>query len=231
LVDLANLQRILGVLFNDPSLLEQALVHRSYLNENPALAAASNERLEFLGDAILGFVIAEKLYRDSPDLDEGEMTKLRSSLVCRDSLAGIATSIGLGDYLYLGKGEESSGGRRKLANLASTLEAVIAAVYLDRGLATTEGFILRLFHAEPERIASKRAVVDYKSELQELTQARWQLTPAYRLVEAAGPDHDKRFTVEVVVGDSVLGKGSGKSKRMAETKAARSALEQLDFTQ
>ena len=233
MVDLGAVQQTLGVSFNNLSLLEQALVHSSYVNENPALASISNERLEFLGDGVLGFVIAERLYQDFPQYAEGEMTKLRADLVRRDTLARMARAIGLGDYLYLGKGEEASGGRNKPANLASSLEAMIAAIFLDKGLSTTRDFILRLFKTELERVISWGVEVDYKSQLQELIQARQQLAPTYHVMEAVGPDHDKRFTVEVRVGDFVLGKGSGKSKKMAETRAALSALQQLptNFTQ
>jgi len=227
LADLAVLQQILGVSFKDPSLLEQALIHSSYVNENPGLALTSNERLEFLGDAILGSVIAEKLYQDLPSFTEGELTKLRATLVRRDTLARVARAIGLGDYLYLGKGEESSGGRHKLVNLAGALEAVIAAIYLDQGLATAKNFILRLFSKELQKVVSQGAEVNYKSQLQELVQAKGQQTPAYYVIEAKGPDHDRRFTVEVRVGDTVLGRGSGRSKKEAETEAARSALERL----
>ncbi len=230
MVDLAALQQILGVSFNDLSLVEQALVHSSYINENLALGATANERLEFLGDAILGFIIAEKLYRDFPHLAEGEMTRLRSSIVRRYSLARIPPAIGLGEYLYVGWGALECGGRRKPTNLAAVLEAVIAAIYLDQGLATTRGFVLGLFGAEVAEVARGGVWVDYKSKLQEFTQARWQLTPAYQVVEAVGPDHDRTFTVEVRAGDTVLGRGSGKSKRMAETEAARSALERISFT-
>ena len=227
MADLAVLQQILGVSFKDPSLLEQALIHSSYVNENPGLALTSNERLEFLGDAILGSVIAEKLYQDLPSFTEGELTKLRATLVRRDTLARVARAIGLGDYLYLGKGEESSGGRHKLVNLAGALEAVIAAIYLDQGLATAKNFILRLFSKELQKVVSQGAEVNYKSQLQELVQAKGQQTPAYYVIEAKGPDHDRRFTVEVRVGDTVLGRGSGRSKKEAETEAARSALERL----
>ena len=233
MADLAALQQTLGISFNDPSLLEQALVHSSYVNENPGFASASNERLEFLGDAVLGLVVAEKLYQDFPHSDEGEMTRLRAALVRRSTLARMARTIKLGDYLYLGKGEEASGGRRKPANLAGTLEAMIAAIFLDQGLTITSDFILKLFDEELKRIASQRGGVDYKSQLQELIQAREQQTPVYQLVEAMGPDHDRGFTVEVRAGDTVLGKGSGKSKKAAETEAAGAALEQLltSFTQ
>ena len=227
MADLAVLQQILGVSFKDPSLLEQALVHSSYVNENPGSALTSNERLEFLGDAVLGSVIAEKLYHDLPSFTEGEMTKLRATLVCRDTLAQAARAVGLGDYLYLGKGEEASGGRHKPVNLAGALEAMIATIYLDQGPATTKDFILRLFNKEFQKVVSQGAEVNYKSQLQELIQAREQQTPTYHVIEATGPDHDKRFTVEVKVGDTVLGRGSGRSKKEAETEAARSALERL----
>ena len=233
MADSAALPRTLGISFNDPSLLEQALVHSSYINENPGFAPASNERLEFLGDAVLDVIIAEKLYQDFPHFTEGEMTKLRAALVRRDTLARMARTIGLGDYLHLGKGEEVSGGRRKPANLAGALEAVIAAIFLDQGSAIASDFVLRLLNEELQKVVNEGAGVDYKSQLQELIQAKEQQTPNYRVVEAMGPDHDKRFTVEVRLGDTVLGRGSGKSKKMAETEAARSALEQLstDFTQ
>jgi len=232
LADLDALQQILGVKFNNLSLLEQALVHSSYINENPDLAPASNERLEFLGDAVLGLVVTEKLYQYYPHLSEGEMTKIRAALVRGDTLARVAKTIELGDYLYLGKGEEASGGRRKPANLAGALEAVIAAVFLDRGQSATRDFTLKLLDVELKSIISKGLGIDYKSELQELIQAKKQQKPDYHLIEATGPDHDKMFTVEIRVGEAVLGRGSGKSKKAAETEAARSALENLsdDFT-
>ncbi len=227
MANLAALQESLGVFFNDPSRLEQALVHSSYINENPNSAPASNERLEFLGDAVLGLVITEKLYHDLPDAAEGEMTKLRAALVSRDTLARVAGAIRLGDYLYLGKGEEASGGRSKTANLAGALEAVMAAISLDQSPATTKNSILRLFQPELEKVISQGAGVNYKSQLQELIQARGQPTPVYYVIEVKGPDHDRRFTVEVRVGDTVLGQGAGKNKKLAETEAARSALERF----
>jgi len=229
LADLAALEQTLGISFNDLSLLEQALVHRSYINENPGLAPVSNERLEFLGDAVLGLVIAEKLYLEYPRCSEGEMTKLRSALVRRDTLARIARTISLGNYLYLGKGEEASGGRYKLANLAGALEAVIAAVFLDQGSATARNFILKLLSKELQKVVSHGVETEYKSQLQELIQSRQQITPTYQLAEAVGPAHDREFTVEVRVGDTVLGRGSGKSKKAAETEAARLALERLSI--
>jgi len=232
LADLAALQQTLGIWFNNPSLLERALVHSSYVNENPGIATTSNERLEFLGDAILGFIIAEELYQRFPQFSEGEMTKLRSSLVCRDALSRMARAISLGSYLYLGRGEETSGGQRKPANLARALEAVIAAIFLDQGSTAARDFVLRSVDKELNKVLSQGIEPDYKSQLQELVQARQQQTPAYQVIEAVGPDHDRRFTVEVRVGDTILGRGSGKSKKSAEAEAARSALDQLstDFT-
>jgi len=231
MTDLAVLQNTLGVSFKDPSLLEQALVHSSYINESPGITT-SNERLEFLGDAVLGLIIAQELYRRLPQSSEGEMTELRSSLVRGDALSRLAKAISLGDYLYLGKGEEASGGRHKPANLAGAMEAVIAAIFLDQGFNVTRDFILRLMDKELDKALSQGIAPDYKSQLQELIQARHQQTPTYQVIEAVGPDHDRRFSVEVRVGDTVLGSGSGRSKKSAEEEAARSALDQLptDFT-
>jgi len=230
--DTGVLQEILGVTFNTPSLLEQALVHSSYLNENPTYTSGHNERLEFFGDAVLDFIVAEKLYQEYPDLSEGKMTKLRALLVRRDTLARIARDIKLGDYLYMGKGEESSGGRNKTPNLAGALEAIIAAVYLDLGMAAAGNMVMGLLVEEWKKIPRQGVYVDFKSKLQELVQSRFQVTPAYRLVSEEGPDHDKSFVVEVMVNAKVLGSGTGKSKKLAETEAARLALERLgaDFT-
>ena len=226
MADWIILQNNLGVTFKGLSLLQQALVHSSYINENPDFALPSNERLQFLGDALLGFVTAENLYRSSATLNEGEMTKLRAALVCQENLARLASSLKLGDYLYLGQGEEKSGGRQKKRNLACALEAVIGTVLIDQGFEIARDFILRLFGTNLQK-AKEGLATDYKSRLQELAQAKKRKSPRYRVVEAVGPDHDKRFTVEAVVGDEVLGKGSGKSKQSAEKEAARQALENL----
>jgi len=230
--ELATVQKALGIHFNDPSLLKEALVHGSFSNENPSLAPIPNERLEFLGDAVLDLVVATRLYLDFPQSSEGKMTRLRAVLVRRDTLARVAKNINLGDYLYLGKGEDTSGGRGKPANLAGALEAVIGAVYLDQGLAAATDFIQRLLDAELVEAVARRTDTNYKSELQELLQARQQQRPTYHLIEATGPDHDRMFTVEVRLGDTVLGRGSGKSKKAAETVAAQAILQRLqdDFT-
>jgi len=225
--DQNELQKILGVPFQQQELLTQALTHSSYANENPGVAPASNERLEFLGDSILGLIVAENLYRDFPGMSEGEMTRLRSILVKQETLARVAESIKLGNYLYLGKGEEASGGRDKPANLARALEALIAAVYLDHGSAVTEQLVLEILDAEFLKTLYQGIIIDYKSQLQELLQAKMQQTPVYNLIETQGPDHDKKFTVEVRLGNDVLANGIGRSKKKAETEAARIALENL----
>ncbi|OGO21986.1 MAG: ribonuclease III [Chloroflexi bacterium RBG_16_51_9] len=227
MADLDILQQTLGVSFKDVSLLEQALVHSSYVNENPGLSTASNERLEFLGDAVLGLIVAEKLYQDYPDFNEGEMTRLRAALVRQETLARIAGAINLGSYLYLGKGEEAGGGRQKSANMAAALEAVIAAVFLDRGLARARECVLMLLKVEIEKVISQGKGTDYKSELQHLIQSEKQEPPVYQLIQATGPEHGKTFTIEVRLGETVLGRGEGKSKKAAETEAARVALEKI----
>jgi ribonuclease-3 len=223
LADLAALQQTLGIQFNDSSLLEQALVHSSYVNENPG-TITSNERLEFLGDAVLDLIVADKLYRGFPHLSEGEMTRLRAYLVRQETLADVATSLKLGQYLYLGRGEEASGGRGRPSNLACVLEAIIGAVFIDQGLAKTKKLVLRWLTPRLEGSLLGELGLDYKSRLQELVQASRHLTPVYRLVELVGPDHARKFTVQVVVGDKVLGHGRGSSKQAAELEAARVAL-------
>jgi ribonuclease-3 len=222
------LQQKLGVIFSDARLLEQALVHSSYINENPTHPLGHNERLEFLGDAVLDCVVAEKLYRDRADLDEGQMTRLRAALVRRDTLAGLARGINLGEYLFMGKGEEATGGRNKAPNLAGAMEAVIAAIYLDRGWDAARQSILKLYGDTFIKTARQSPGSDYKSMLQEAVQSRLQMTPSYRLTAETGPDHAKLFTVEVYAGEKLLASGAGKSKKLAETEAARAALERIE---
>lgn len=227
MADLATLQATLGISFKDLSLLQQSLVHRSYLNENPDLLLTSNERLEFLGDAVLGFVVAERLFSQFPDFSEGELTKLRSASVCRETLGRVGLSLHLGDYLYLGRGEEDSGGRHRRKNLSCALEAVIGSVLVDQGFDIARSFILRILGSELERAIEDKLTADYKSRLQQVIQSQRKVTPVYRTIEEVGPDHAKVFTVEVLVGDSILGRGVGQSKRAAEMEAAREALESL----
>jgi len=222
LKDLDTLQKTLGIRWNDIGLLEEALTHSSYVNENPHIT--SNERMEFLGDAVFGLVLAQRLYQEYPDLAEGELTRRRSLLVRGGSLANIAKTISLGEYLYLGKGEEASGGRSKTTNLAGAMEALVAAVMLDRGWEAARDLILRIMEPEMEKLRQELDT-DYKSQLQLLAQSRYKTTPSYRIVDTSGPDHNRRFTAEVMVGEEVLARGCGRSKKLAEADAARVALE------
>ena len=202
-------------------------MHLSYLNENPGFARPSNERLEFLGDAVLNFIVTEKLYKEFPQLPEGELTEIRASLVCRDSLTALASSLKLGDWLLLGRGEEANGGRAKASNVANAMEALIGALYLDQGLAKARKFILRQLKPELEKIKAGQTTPNYKALVQELVQGQKRPTPVYRLVEATGPDHSKQFTAEILVGEEALGRGTGKNKKAAESQAARAAWEKL----
>ncbi len=228
MTDLIALQKSLNISFRDISLLRQALTHSSYTNENPKTAPIHNERLEFLGDSILGMIIAERLFKFLPNTSEGELTRLRAALVCRSTLYQIAKTIELNRYLYLGKGEEASGGRNKPTNLASALEAIIAAVFLDNGFNITIELILCLFDEYLKEIPKKGMDIDYKSKLQQITQSRQQETPIYRITHVSGSSHEPEFTAEVSISNKILGIGYGKSKKIAEAEAARSALEQLE---
>ena len=225
--DWDNCQRELGIHFNDVSLLEQAFVHSSYLNENPDFSLPNNERLEFLGDAVLDFIVAENLYVEFPELPEGDLTKTRAFLVCRETLAKVASLLKVGDWLLLGQGEETTGGRTRQSNLANTMEALIGAICLDQGLEKAREFILKQTKPLKERIRAGKIKPNYKKLLQEFTQKKTQLMPTYYMVEAIGPDHDKQFTVEVMIGGEVLGRGMGKRKKDAEVEAARLAWEKL----
>ena len=218
-------EKALGVKFKNPALLEEALTHTSFCHENPG--SVSNERLEFLGDAVLGLVVAQELFHLKRGLSEGEMTQLRAGLVSGEALGKLGSSLGLGDHLRLGKGEEASQGRERPSTLARALEALVGAIYLDKGLEEVRSFMDRAFKEEWERVLGGEAM-DYKSRLQELLQARGEPLPRYHLLEQAGPGHARRFTIEVRVGRRTLGWGKGKSKKGAEQTAARSALERLE---
>ncbi len=224
-----DLARALGIVFKDSALLQQAMYHRSYLNE-AGESVESNERMEFLGDAVLGLIVSEKLYRDYPGLSEGHLSQLRAILVRWDALARVAGRIDLGDYLVLGRGEELSGGRERPSNLAAVLEALIGASFLDGGMAAAKKLVLKLLKPDFEEIAAQGVTADSKSELQHLAQTRWHEIPAYRLLSSEGPDHAKLFTVEVRVGNQVVGQGQGRNKKQAELNAARQALETLAAT-
>ena len=227
MIDWNDCQKNLGISFRDESLLEQAFVHPSYLNENRSFAQPNNERLEFLGDAILNFIATERLYEEFPELAEGKLTELRASLVCRDTLAELASSLKFGDWLLLGQGEEANGGRTKASNLANAMEALIGALYLDQGLVKARRFIVRQLKPGLARIKAGKTTPNYKALVQELIQGQKRPTPVYRLVETTGPDHSKEFTVEILVEGEALGRGTGMSKKAAESQAARAAWEKL----
>jgi len=227
LVDWQVLQQTIGITFRDASLLEQAFVHSSYIHENPGFHLPDNERLEFLGDALLSFIVAERLYREFPHFGEGELTEIRISLVRQETLAELAAGLKLGDYLYLGRGEETGGGRQRQTNLADAFESLIGAIFLDQGLNAAKDFVLSKLHSQLQGVGAKGIGRNYKALLQEFTQAKCKQLPIYYVVEASGPDHDKGFVVEVMLEDRVLGTGLGKSKRAAEMEAARIAWEKL----
>ncbi|MCQ2484110.1 MAG: ribonuclease III [Clostridia bacterium] len=219
--DINELQEKLGYRFNDEGLLLRALSHSSYVNENHSVGG-SNERLEFLGDSVLGFITAENFFKNYKNFPEGELTKLRAAMVCEKSLAGFAREIELGKYLMLGKGEMITGGRERPSIQADAFEAVIAAIYLDGGMDAARKFVLKYID---EAIKRHQSVKDYKTILQEIVQRNPGEIVEYVLVGETGPDHDKRFEVEVHLNSNVIGRGIGKSKKRAEQEAAREALE------
>lgn len=223
---LTELQEVIGFPFQDDSLLREALVHRSYLNENPSFPSRDNQRLEFLGDALLDFVAGDYLYRRYPEMREGQLTSLRAALVKEETLARFARTLDLGRYLYLGRGEEESGGRERPSLLSDAFEALVGALYLGGGLKTAQRFILRFLEPETERVL-EGDLRDYKSLFQEEAQRRFQATPLYRTIDERGPDHDKTFTVEVLIEEKVYGRGEGRSKQAAEREAAHQALEKI----
>ena len=226
LPDIETLQERLGVTMKDSTLLETALMHRSFLNENIDSGLPSNERLEFLGDAVLGFVVARWLYRHYPERAEGQLTQMRSSLVRKETLADVARRLSLGESIRLGRGEERAGGRQRDLNLSRVYEAVVGAVAEDGGLAAAERFVLKAMAAELAAL-EKLSMIDPKSQLQHLAQAHWHEPPHYEVIASAGPDHAREFTVEVSIADERVGTGTGASKQEAEQNAAAHTLKIL----
>ncbi len=226
-MDFDELERRLGVELPNRDLTRQALIHTSYLNENAGAAPTSNERLEFLGDAVLGAIVADYLYNRFPLLPEGELTSLRAAVVRARSLAGWARRLELGELLLLGKGEEAHGGREREGLLAAAFEALLAAVYIQRGYEGARHVVDLFLPAAIESVIRRQAAVDAKSQLQHICQGRMQATPVYRVLEVSGPPHKPIYTVEVVVGNTVLATGTGRSKRGAEQAAAAEALLQV----
>ncbi len=220
-MNFGEFEEIIGYKFNDISLLEKALTHSSYANEKQ-LSRECNERLEFLGDSVLGVITAEYFYHNHNNLPEGEMTKRRAACACEKALYGFAKEINLGKFILLGRGEEHTGGRNRASILADAFEAVIAAIYLDGGLDNARKFVLDFV----KKTASQQmSFVDYKTELQEIIQKNPDEHLSYVLVGESGPDHDKRFEVEVNLNSNVIGYGKGRSKKIAEQQAAKQALE------
>ena len=226
------LESRIGYRFKDRGLLEHALTHKSKAHEDPSGGVADNESLEFLGDAVLGLVIADTLFRTFPDYSEGQKSKIKAHLVSTASLAELAEQLGLGDHMILGRGEEKTGGRRKQALLADTCEALIAAIYLDGGLEPARGFLMREFQSGIDE-ARQPAYFgrDHKSRLQERLQAAGRPLPSYRVSGEVGPDHRKLFHVEVFVGDELIAQGVGRTKKEAEQEGAKLALDALDRPQ
>jgi len=225
---LEYLEEHIGYKFKDKSLLVRAMTHSSYANEKKLEKQESNERLEFLGDAVLELAISEYLFLNSPKLSEGELTKTRASLVCEPALAFCAKGIDLGCYLYLGKGEESTGGRGRDSIISDSLEALIGAIYMDGGFTKAKEFIEVYVLKDLE---NKKLFYDSKTILQELAQANGEERILYQLIKEEGPDHEKVFTVEVKMGNKILGRGIGKTKKSAEQEAAYNAIGVLKESQ
>jgi ribonuclease III len=222
-----QLLAMLDLEFQDRDLLLQALTHRSFVNEQNVSDVGDNERLEFLGDAVLDFIVGDMLYRMYPDMPEGDLTRLRAALVRTESFAGLAQSMGLGAYLRMGKGEENTGGRERATNLCAALEATMGALYLDQGLKRVTVFMEPWLHSLLKQVLSQASDRDARSLLQEWSQSQRNVTPVYTTVDAIGPDHQKEFVVEVSVGDLNLGRGTGRSKQAAAQAAARDALRRV----
>ena len=220
-----DLEAALGYQFQNITLLQNALTHSSYANERWHNSLLSNERLEFLGDSILGMVVARYLFENFPDRPEGELTRMRADMVCETSLAAIAARLDLGKHLLLGHGEERFGGRCRASILADAVESVIAASFLDGGINAAADIITRFVLCNVP--VGKLQNVDYKTSLQELVQQKKNQTLCYRLVGESGPDHDKEFTAQVLLNDQVIGEGIGSSKKRAEQDAARVAMEKM----
>ncbi|HOV30052.1 MAG TPA: ribonuclease III [Candidatus Dojkabacteria bacterium] len=221
--DYKEIEEKLGVTFESKDLLRNALIHRSYTNENKK-EQKNNERLEFLGDAVLELIISEYLYNEFPDKPEGELTAIRAATVRTESLAQESRILGIGQYLLMSKGEEKSGGKDKEYLLANLYEAILGAMYLDQGFSVCKKFIHRTLLKKINRIMSEELFVDPKTKVQEIIQSKYRVTPTYKTVKEEGPDHDKHFTVVLNIGKKNFAKGTGSSKQRAQEEAAKEAL-------
>ncbi len=222
-----DLQKRLSYNFSNIYLLKEAITHKSYVNENPNFNIKDNERLEFLGDAVLDLAISSYLVENFPLYQEGELSKFKSMMVSETSLSKIASELDIGEYLLLGRGEEHTGGRKKDSLLANALEAIIAAIYLDGGLPAADGFVRMVFVAQIQTVTREGISLDYKTDLQEYCQGYDLDLPTYRVSKETGPDHKKTFEVELLIKGEVLGLGIGKNKKEAEQRAAKEALKYL----
>lgn len=222
-----ELETKIGIQFTNKELLKQAFIHRSYLNEERSIKE-SNERLEFLGDAILSFLTSQFLYKTYPDYPEGKLTNIRSSLVNTKSLGSASSSLSLGDLLFLSRGEQESGGRTNMSLLADCFEALLGAMYMDQGIDAVQVFLETYLFPKTQEIISNKKYIDFKSHLQEIIQEKTRVSPTYTVIKSEGPDHAKTFWVEVRAGDTLLGSGEGKSKQEAEQNAASNALEKIE---
>jgi len=226
-MDKKKIEKVIGVTFKDEDLLERAFTHRSYLNEHQNIKKSSNERLEFLGDAVLQFLSSEFLFTNYPNSAEGNLTNFRAALVCTPSLAEESRKLGYGEYLFLSKGEEASGGREREYILANTFEAVLGAIYLESGVEACRKFLTKKLFYKVKGIVESNQYKDFKSSFQELAQSKYNQTPIYKVLQDWGPDHDKKFKIGVYINDKQLGVGEGTSKQRAEQASAKNALENL----
>ena len=229
MADFIPLQTKLGLAFKTPSLLEQALTHRSYLNEHPELKRDHNERLEYLGDAVLELAVTEFLYDKYPERSEGELTAFRAALVNAETLSALAAELELNNFLLLSRGEARDSGRARQTILANTVEAIIGAIYLDAGYQAARQFIAQYLLPRTDEIVAKNLWQDAKSYFQERAQAERDVTPTYKLLGSVGPDHNKKFTVGLYLGATLVAQGSGPSKQRAEQEAARAGLAELGW--
>lgn len=225
--DLGLLEAALALTFQNQSYLTQALTHKSYLNESRGKGLQDNERLEFLGDAVLDLIISDALIFHFPKATEGELSKMRAKIVSEQALATVAHQIQLGSYLFFGKGEEKTEGRQKISLLANAMEAVIAAIYLDQGFGIARETALKLFAPRITELTQSEALFDYKTALQEFCQSRFETLPIYHLVGESGPDHQKTFEVTIEIRSVFYERGTGKSKKEAEQRTAQKTLRQL----
>ncbi|PIR89543.1 MAG: ribonuclease III [Candidatus Harrisonbacteria bacterium CG10_big_fil_rev_8_21_14_0_10_40_38] len=225
--NISELERIISYTFKDPNLIKESLTHRSYLNEDPKWPVSHNERLEFLGDAVVELIVTEELFFRFPDYTEGQLTPIRSALVNYQMMASISREISLEQFLFLSKGESKDIGRAREVILANTLESLIGAIYLDGGYQTAKSFILKFILSKLDEVMKKGLYKDTKSLLQEIVQEKFKLTPTYKVLAESGLDHQKTFTIGVFFGDKLIAEGVGYSKQEAEVEAAKLALDSM----